>query len=102
MQSTLEKELENLIRIGKRTGDMKLRNHAREALFALMSDDGTPGLGNFLWKEYIRPNLKKARAKALYYKRTNNVVCFSNIMSENHCYRGGYEKWKKRIRKKRF
>lgn len=102
MQSTLEKELENLIRIGKRTGDMKLRNHAREALFALMSDDGTPGLGNFLWKEYIRPNLKKARAMALYYKRTDNVVCFSNIMSENHCYRGGCKKWKNGIRRKRF
>lgn len=82
--SKLEKELNDLIRLGKKTGDMKLKNCARKALFGLMSDDGTPGLGYYLWKEEIRPNLNVARERARYLLQTKRVVHFASILSKRH------------------
>lgn len=82
--SKLEKELNDLIRLGKKTGNMKLKNYARKALFGLMSDDGTQGLGDYLWKEEIRPNLIVAREIARYVQQNKSVVNFASILSKRH------------------
>lgn len=88
-----EKELIDLIRLGKRTGDMKLRNMARAALFALQSDDGTPGLGYYLWENYVTPNLLNARKRARwlvrYRKERDAVVNTARALSRKRiCARG--------------
>ena len=67
-------ELNNLIRLGKRTGDMKLRNLAQKALRGLDGDDGTPGLAEGVWKYDVLPYLNAARARAEYVKQTRNAV----------------------------
>lgn len=73
MLSELEKEVNNLIRLGKRTGDMKLRNYARKALFGILSDDGTYGLTSFLYETEVWPNVLAARERA--YEITHAKIC---------------------------
>lgn len=76
----VKSEIISLIRMGKKTGDMKLKNLARNALFALESDDGTPGLGFYLWKHEVLPNLREARVRAKYIKQTMNAINVAIIL----------------------
>lgn len=78
----IQKELEILIRTGKKTGDMKLKNMAREALFGLLADDGTAGLSEYLWEMQILPNLIEARKRAAYIQRTKNVNNTANMLAK--------------------
>lgn len=78
---TIESELMNLINLGRIKEDTTLQVSADEALVALNNDDGTPGLGPFLWEEYVIPNLRIARSRAQYHMQTDRVVNFINIMT---------------------
>ena len=80
----IQKEIEGLIKLGKQTGDMKLRNSAQAALFGLMADDGTPGLGLYLWENEVLPNLEKAQKRADYIHQTQCVVNTAKILSTRH------------------
>jgi len=59
---------------------MRLKNVARYALFAYLSDDGTPGLWNYLWNKEIVPNLKQAREIASVVRQNMNVVNTAGIL----------------------
>lgn len=80
--SKLEKEIISLIKLGKRTGDMKLRNHAQKALRGLNGDDGTYGLGEYLWVNEVQPNLAIARKRAEYHHQTKSVINTARILAK--------------------
>lgn len=77
----IESELMNLINLGRIKEDTTLQVSAEEALASLYADDGTPGLGSFLWKEYVIPNLHIARSRAHYHMQTNRVINFAYFMT---------------------
>lgn len=80
----MEKEINALIRLGKKTGDMKLRNSAQKALYALQADDGTYGLGGYLWENSVYPNLIIARERARYHSQALAVVNVTKALSYRH------------------
>lgn len=82
--SKTEKECKNLIELGQKEGNMQLVEYAENAFYALQSDDGTPGLGDYLWEREIIPNLKKARKIASYINQTRNVVNTTRILAKRH------------------
>lgn len=77
----IESELMNLINLGRIKEDTTLQVSADEALVALNNDDGTPGLGSFLWEEYVIPNLHIARSRAQYHMQTDRVINFAYFMT---------------------
>lgn len=67
--SKVEFELLLMRAFAKKHKKQTLLMHCNEALNNLTQDDGTPGLGQYLWDNYVLPNLKKAREEYSYEYR---------------------------------
>lgn len=83
----IEREILEMDAFAKKTKNKKLRLLCKE-MKQYLADDGTPGLGQYLWDNYIVPNIKPARqeyqrAKQNYHREELQRF-YAQLYKENY------------------
>lgn len=75
-------KLEEELKKYKVTDDKKLMILVEEIESGLNSDDGTPGLGDYLWDTIILPKYKEAKERYIYVLQTNAAINIAAVLKE--------------------